>query len=104
MCSIFVGWYQYYWVYGASSLAINTSRWQVLLVSMIPKTLTGKKMQRHLSFFFFSLTTDMNHVFQNSVVPALPQNPNKNDPGVRVDYFLFPAVCQLPFVSREWLF
>ena len=44
-------------------------------------------MQRHLSFFF-SLTTDINQVSQNPLVPAAPQKSiTIYDPGVRVDFF-----------------
>ena len=46
----------------------------------------------------------MNHVSQNPLVPALAQKGNLKvyyddfyEPGVRVDYFLLPAVCQFPF-------
>jgi hypothetical protein len=57
---------------------------------------------RHLSYYFFSLTTDLNHVSQNPEVPEA-QRKTVSDPGVRVHFFLLLAVCQLPFVSSQWL-
>ena len=39
-----MGWYAYYCVYGASSLAIDPSGWQILLVSLIPTQLQAKKL------------------------------------------------------------
>ena len=55
--------------------------------------------------FFFSLTTDINRVSPNSLVPATEQHkPGKyNDPGVRIHKFLPLAVNQFLFVSRQWL-
>ena len=61
-------------------------------------------MQRHLSYNFFSLTTDINSVSQNPLVPVAAQVPATmyyNEPGVRVDYICLPAICQFPFVSRH---
>ena len=81
-------WYQYYcWVYSASSLAINTSGWQLLLVSMIPTHLQARRCNV-ICHIFVSLTTDINRVSQNPLVPAAPQKSgNIYDHGVRVDYF-----------------
>jgi hypothetical protein len=81
-------------------VAIDPSRWQVLLVSLIPAN--EEDMQRHdLSYYSFSLTMDMNLDSQSPRVPVA-QGEN-SDYGVRVRYFLFLAVCQFPFVSRLWL-
>ena len=62
-------------------------------------TFTGEKIH-HLSYCFFSLTTDTNRVSQNPLVPAAPQklNNNFNDPGVGVDLFLL-LVVSIPFIS-----
>ena len=38
-----MGWYQFYWVYCACSLAIDTSGSQLLLVSMIPTHLQARR-------------------------------------------------------------
>ena len=45
-------------------------------------------MQRHLSYYFFSLTTDIYRESQNPLVPAAKQGMG-NEPGVRVHYFCF---------------
>ena len=67
-------------------------------------------MQRHLSYYFFSLTTDINRASKNPRVPAArPPQRNffkKRDsddayaPGVRVLFFLLLAVSQSPFVLQ----
>ena len=53
-------------------------------------TFAGEEMQRHLLYYFFSLTSDMNHhVTQNSPVPV-PAASQLDGPyviGVRVHYF-----------------
>ena len=41
--------------------------------------------------FFFSLTTDVNRVSQNPLVPAVPQNWYNNIKAVRVYFVLLPA-------------
>ena len=65
-------------------------------------TFAGEEMQRHLSYYFFSLTTDMNRASQNPRVPAAQQD-MCFAPGVRVHYFLLLVVFQFPFVSSQWL-
>ena len=80
-----MGWCQYYWVYGASSVAIDPSRCQVLLVSQIPTHLQEGFGQN----FCFSLTTDVNRVSQNPLVRAVPQNWYNNIKAVRVYFFYF---------------
>ena len=45
-------------------------------------------MQLHLSYNFFSLTTDVNRVSHNPRVPTAQQGV-KDSPGVRVHYFYF---------------
>ena len=53
-----MGWCRGYWVYGASSLAIDPSRWQLLLVSQIPThSLERKCSVICLHFFSVSLRT-----------------------------------------------
>ena len=48
--------------------------------------------------FLFSLTTDINRVSQNPLVPALLQKPNRrNDPGVRVDFFFASGCLSITF-------
>jgi hypothetical protein len=88
-------WCRYYCVYGASSVAIDPSRWQVLLVSLFSNTFAGEEMQLHLSlsYYFYSLTTDINRVSQNPRVPAAHGGMLNSSPGVRVHYFLLLAVC-----------
>ena len=55
----------------------------------------GEEMQRHLSYYFFSLTTDVNRVSQNPLVPAAQSvNLNTGVPGVRVHFF-----CDRPSVN-----
>ena len=61
--------------------------------------ITGEEMQRHLSYHFFSLTTDTNRVSQNPRVPVAQQDAEQWSLGVRVHNFLLLAVCQFPFVS-----
>ena len=51
-------------------------------------TFVGEEMQHHLSFYFFSLTTDMNSLSQNTRVPAAHEG-NTHDPGVGVHFFCF---------------
>ena len=64
-------------------------------------------MQRHLSYYFCSLTTDMNRVTVSQNPPVPTARPSRHDSvegwrGVRVHYFLLLAVCQSPFVSSQW--
>ena len=100
-----MGWYQFYWVYGAGSLAIDTSEWQLLLVSMIPH-LQARKCSVICRPIFFSLTTDINRVSQKPLVAVAAQTTTAitNNLPVRVDFFLLLAVYEFPFVSRHWLF
>ena len=75
-------------------------------------TLAGEEMQHHLSYYFFSLTTDMNRDSQNLRVPQAAEQdkviiPKHSVRGV-CPFFFFPAVCHLthwhlPFVSSQWL-
>ena len=84
-----MGWCRNYWVYGASSVAIDPSGWRVLLVSHICRR-ESRKIQHHLSYCFFSLTSDMNyHVSQNPPVLQLELRSGIGNsmPGVRVHYF-----------------
>ena len=74
-------------VCGASSVAIDPSRWQVLLVSLIPTYLQAKRCKHHLSYYFFSLTTDMNRFCQNPRVPAA-QRVDYGGSGVRVHFII----------------
>ena len=59
----------------------------------------GEKIQRHFVFFFFSLTTDMNHNSQNPRVPVSRGVwHGAFASGVRVRYFLILAVSPIvPF-------
>ena len=83
-----MGWCRHYWDYGASSVAIDPSGWKVLLVSLH----FSKRDAASLSYYFFSLTTDMNLASRNPRVPAAQPN-MVNTPGVRVHYYLLLAVC-----------
>ena len=83
-------------------MAIDPSGWQLLLVSAFPTHFVSEEMQLHLSYYFFSLTRDMNRHSQNPKVPTAKEN-NKNDPGVRVQIFLRLAICQFSFASSLWL-
>ena len=49
-------------------------------------TFAGEEMQRHLPYYFFSLTTDVNRVSQNTLVPTAQQG--AKGPGVRFHYCL----------------
>ena len=53
------------------------------------------EMQPHWSYYFFSLTTDVNRIYQNPVVPTVTQN-WYNNIKVRAHFVLHPAVCQFP--------
>jgi hypothetical protein len=57
-------------------------------------TFAGEEMQRHLSYYFFSLTTDMNPASQNPRVPAAWDGLTGYVPGVCVHYILLLTVCQ----------
>ena len=61
---------------------------------------TGEKMQRLLSYFFFSLTTDINPASQNPLVPAQAQKGKLDsyfhEPAVRVDYFFASCCLSIP--------
>ena len=50
-------------------------------------TFAGEEMQRHLSYYFFSLTTDINGVCQNPRVPAAERSMTITAPGVRAHCF-----------------
>ena len=70
---------------------------------------TGEKMQRDLLSYFFSLTTDINCVSQNPLVPMnmkprVETDTSTRGPGVRVEIFLLLAVCKFPFICRRCLF
>ena len=57
-------------------------------------------MQRHLSYYFFSLTTDIYRVSQNPLVPAAKQGMG-HAPGVRVHHDYFASGClSIPFCSQ----
>ena len=67
----------------------------------------GEETQGHLSFYFFSLTTDINRASKNPRVPAAQPGSDKHDDdyvlGVRVPFLLLLAVSRSPFVSSQWL-
>ena len=44
-----------------------------------PSTFSGEEMQRHLSYYFFSLTTDINRSSKNPRVPAAKPGSDKHD-------------------------
>ena len=51
-------------------------------------TFSGEEMQRYSLYYFFSLTSDMNHhVTQNPPVPAVSQVDSQVD-GYRYSYFM----------------
>ena len=52
--------------------------------------------QCHLSYYFFSLTTDVNRVSQNPRVPAAQESPYGHPSMVRVHYF-FTCCLLIPF-------
>ena len=85
-------------------MAIYSSGWQLLLVSLIPTYLQVRRCSV-ITILFFSLTTDMNPFSLNPRVPAAQPGVrhNTNIAGVRVHYFLLLAVFQSPFVSSQWL-
>ena len=58
-------------------------------------TFAGEEIQRHLSYYFFSLTTDMKRVSKNPRVPAVQPGVryNTNVAGVRVRYFFAFWLC-----------
>ena len=67
-------------------------------------TFTGKKIQYHLSCYFFSLTTDINRVSQNPLVPAALPKPIWIDSLSGVRIFFFASGCKsITFISRQWL-
>ena len=53
----------------------------------------GEETQRHFSYYFFSLTTDINRASKNPRVPAAQPDSDKHDDkyvlGVRVLFFCF---------------
>jgi hypothetical protein len=57
-------------------------------------TFVGEEMQRHLSYCFFSLTTDLNRFSRNPRVAAAWDGLAGCVPGVRVHYILLLTVCQ----------
>ena len=48
-------------------------------------------------YYYFSLTTDVDSVSQNPLVPAVPQYWYNRIEVVRVHFVLLFAVCQFPF-------
>ena len=54
-------------------------------------------MQRHLSYYFFSLTTDINGVCQNPRVPAAERSMTITAPGVRAHCFFASGCLSIPF-------
>ena len=61
-------------------------------------TFTSEEMQRHLSYYYFSLTTDMNRVSQNPRVPTAQRDMVTGcAPGVRVHYFFASGCLSIPF-------
>ena len=54
------------------------------------------EIQYHLSYSFFSLTTDMNRDTQNPRVPAV-QDGKRGVYGVRVHYFFASGCLSIPF-------
>ena len=59
-----MGWCRYDWVYGASSLAIDPSGWQVLLVSLIPTHLQARRCSLICHTIFFQ--SDYGHILRLS--------------------------------------
>ena len=53
-------------------------------------------MQRHFPYYFFSLTTDMNHISLNLQVPTAQQG-RSYAPGVRLHYFFASGCLSIPF-------
>ena len=88
-------------------MAIDPSGYRVLLVSLIPTHLQAKGFSNiYLSYYFFSLTTDLNRSSWNPRVPAAAAGPDdwiSSVLGVRVYYSLLLALCRFPFVSSQWL-
>ena len=85
-------------------MAIDTSGWQVLLVSLIA-THVQTSIIYH-TFFPPSLTTDMNRVSQDPLVPSSCTESNVSNFRVRDPLFfllLVVRVAQCLFVSRKWL-
>ena len=77
-------------------MAIDPSGWQVLLVSLIPTQIIAGEEQRDLSYYFFSLTTDINRASKNPQVPTTQSEYSKLY-GVRV-HFIFASGClSIPF-------
>ena len=62
-------------------------------------TFAGEEMQRHLLYYFFSLTTDMNPFSPIPQVPAAKpgRRNNTNIAGVRVHYFFASGCLSIPF-------
>ena len=58
-------------------------------------------MQPHFSYYFFSLTTDLNRASQNPRVPVSALGKDNNNPGVRVHYF-FASGCLSILFHPEW--
>jgi hypothetical protein len=57
-------------------------------------TFAEEEIKRHLSYYIFSLTTDMNPASQNPLVPTAWGGLAGSVPGVRVHYILLLAVYQ----------
>ena len=67
-------------------------------------TFECEEMQYHLSYYFFSLTTDVNCSAQNPQVPAVKKDIGYYSAcGVRVLFFFLLAICQFPFVPSQWI-
>ena len=70
-------------------------------------TIIAGEEQRDLSYYFFSLTTDIDRASKNPQVPEASQSGffSGLNSGVRVLFFLLLAVCQSPLVFSHcyWL-
>ena len=63
-------------------------------------TFSGEDMQleRHLSYYFFSLTTNINCDSQNARVPVAQRDIcDQSAPGVRIHFFFTPGCLSIPF-------
>ena len=86
-------------------MAIDPSRRQVLLVSLIPTHMQARRCSIIYPAIFFSLTTDMNRDCQNPRVPAAQGKGDRGRVvnGVCAHFFPLLAVRHFPFVSSQWL-
>ena len=69
-------------------------------MSLIPAHLQARRWC-HFSYYFFSLTTDLNRASQNPRVPVSALGKDDNNPGVRVHY-LFTSGCLSILFHLEW--